>query len=195
MNKNKKNIILLGIVILVLVGLFTLIYSFNEAKKLARSQSASNKLQAELDSAKNRLLAENERLAELRRQSFFFKISEEEYAKTKKLVDSTNIFFTNADSDNPEINVPTKNQTIEDEINARRAKINEILRIWADNNAHSRETDKKLIEEIKIYLLMIQAYLAQLQSIVSSLSAGGSSGLTTAQINYYAPLWRRVQTP
>jgi len=187
MQNSKK--IFIAIVTILLAGavLGSVIYFFNQAKKQSTSQKTQTELQADLAIARKNLAIETKRLAELRNNSYFHKISEEEYLKTKKLVEQTDIFFKDANSDQPKILLQTKNKIIETEINNKRAQINKFMKIWADNNAHSLETDKKLIAEIKTYLLVIQSYINQLQDIVSDLSINNSA-LSASQINSYGAL-------
>jgi hypothetical protein len=183
MNKTKKIISLFIIIALAFVILFVYLYSFNEAKKLARDQAAANKIQVELEIARQKLETENQKLRELRINSAWGKMSEAQYLKTKKLVAELDIFFKNPDSSHPEIQLRTDNKIIAEEINSRRLKITEVLKIWADNNKNSLETEQKFIEEIKTALLFIKAYLEEIKSIVTDLHP--DSELTAGQINSY----------
>lgn len=184
---NKKIIISAITIILALVVVGTLLYSFNEAKKLAESQAVYNQQLADLELAKKKTAEENAKLRELRNKSLLNKVARAEYEKIKNLLAKTDIFFKNADTDHPEIQLKTKNKIIEDEVNARRQKIFEIMTLWAYNNDNSIETDQKLIDEIKTYLLIIGAYLEQLKDIVGDLSSG-DSGLTAEEIRSYETL-------
>lgn len=180
MSKIKKNIILVIIIIIALASVFSVAYLFSQFKK----QEDPSKLLAELEVAQRNREIEIARLNEIREKSYFLKVSKAEYLKTKELIARIDIFFKNPNSDRPEIQLKTKNKVIETEINAKRLKITEILRIWDDNNTNSLETDQELIEEIRVYLLIIQEYSKQLQSIVSDLSIE-DSGLTALEINSY----------
>ncbi len=167
-----KKIIYLIIITLIAFGLiFGLIYFFNQAKGGQKNNSG---LRAELDIARQNLEKETKLLQELRGQSYFAKVSAEEYAKIKKLVERTNIFFDKAESATPKIIITTPNKVVEAEINTLRARVNNILIIWAKDNNSSTETDQALLDKIKDYLLIIQSYLDQLQDIVSGLTLSGS---------------------
>lgn len=184
--KNKKIISKLIIFVLVLAIIFGFIYFFKEIRIMIKGQTTSNKL-TDLELAKKNLEAEKTRLQEIRDKTYFGRVSKEQYEKTKKLVSQTDIFFKNPNSNHPEIQIKTNNATLIAEINARRQQINEAMRLWAENNANSLETDQKLIAEIKTVLSIIKIYIDQLKSMVKRLSVT-NSGLTTDQINSFVEI-------
>jgi hypothetical protein len=117
-------------------------------------------------------------------RSYAMQVSQEQYLKIKSLVDKTNIFFKDADTLNPQIQIKINNKTLEDGINAKRIKINQLLLTWDENNKRSLKTDQALVNEIKESLLYIQSYVEQLETIVLNLSPE-DSGFSAEQINSY----------
>lgn len=188
MNKIKKTIIW-SIIIITAVGILTFIfYSFNQVQ----IPNNKTKILSDLNQAQNRLTEEESKLKNVRQQSYWYKVSSAEYLKTKKLVARTDVFFKDPNGVNPKIQLITKNQIITDEINLKRQKINKLLEIWNQNNDLSLQTDSELIKEIQNYLLIIQAYLNQLQDITSNLSA--DNNLTTEQITNYNSMVQESST-
>jgi hypothetical protein len=184
MNKTKKTISILIIIILSFIILFVCLYSFKEAKRLATDQAITDKNLADLESAKQKMDLENKRLSELRGKSYAMQVSQEQYLKIKSLVDKTNIFFRDADSLHPKIQIKINNKTLEDKINAKRLKINELLLTWDENNKRFLETDQALINKIKLSLKYIESYVEEIQTIVFDLSTKDSE-LSNEQINLY----------
>jgi hypothetical protein len=183
MYKPKKTTATIIVVLLAFIALGSVYYSFNEARKLASDRAVQNQSEADLKIAKDNFDLENKRLKEIRAKSYLMKISREQYTKTKKLVDQTNVFFKDADSLHPEIILKTGNRTTETEINAKRLKINLLLQDW-DNNEDSIETNQEIIDKIKTVILFVQSYMSQLQTIVYDLPTN-SDGLTNEDINAY----------
>ena len=184
MNITKKNLSLIIIVILSIVVLFVCIYSFKEAEKLAVGQDITNKNLVDLETARQKIDLEKKRLIELRGKSYAMQVSQEQYLKIKSLVDKTNIFFRDADSLHPKIQIKINNKTLEDKINAKRLKINELLLTWDENNKRFLETDQALINKIKLSLKYIESYVEEIQTIVFDLSTKDSE-LSNEQINLY----------
>jgi hypothetical protein len=184
MNKTKKNIYILITIVLSIFVIFACFYLFKEVKKMVSNNMVANKNLADLEIAKQKIDLEKKQLDELRSKSYAMQVSLEQYLKIKSLVDKTNIFFKDADSLNPQIQIKTKNRKIEDKINAQRLKINKLLLTWEENNKHSLETDQVLINQIKTAVLYIESYVEQIQSIVFELSSN-DSGLSNEQINSY----------
>ncbi len=181
MNKTKKNLSILILITLSFTVLFFFLYSFKEARKLTADRALTN---SNLETARKKLELENKRLIEMRGKSYAMQVSQEQYLKVKSLVDKTNIFFKDADTLHPQIKIKTKNKTLEDKINARRMKINELLLTWEENNKRFLETDQALISQIQVALVYIDSYVGQLKTIVFGLSAE-DSGLSDEQINSF----------
>ena len=184
MNKTKQKLSILMIIILSFIILFVYFYTFKEAKKMTADQATTSKNLADLEAAKQKVDFEKKRLNDLKSKSYAVQVSKEQYLKIKSLVDETNIFFKNANSLHPQIQIKIKDKALEDKINAKRVKINELLLTWEENNKSSMETSQSLINQIKIALLYIQSYVDQIHAIVFGLSAE-DSGLSNEQINSY----------
>ena len=188
MSKIKKYLIYIVVIISVAIIFGGVIYFFNQAQKQILKEKSPAELLADLETAKQKLAAETTRLREIRAGSYLISVSEAEYEKAKNLVTKTNIFFLNPEGSRPEIQLKINNKIIATEINNRRAKINEMLKAWSEND-QSLETDLKLLEDIKTYLIIIQVYLDQLESVVADLSTN-DSGLTAGQIDSYTTIVR-----
>jgi multidrug efflux pump subunit AcrA (membrane-fusion protein) len=110
----------------------------------------------------------------------------EGYTKAQSaLVNYSDGLFTNAQSVNPGIIVPTDSTTIQNAINAERITVSDSLNAWSNIlSSVQTSTVTQVIPKINTYLIVEKTFMSNLSTIVSRLSPG-NSGLSQATIDGY----------
>ncbi len=109
------------------------------------------------------------------------------YVKAQSsVVNNADIFFTNAQSANPVINVPTQSSAIQTAINQERLAIANSLFSWKAFIDNMRDTDNVsiLLAKSENYLNIIKSFMSDLSAIVNNLNPANSS-LSQTTINTY----------
>ena len=122
-----------------------------------------------------------------------------EYSDAALAVNKTDVLFNNPDSNNPQLKIKTQDPTVQQQIDAKRLQITQILIQWeslfgsstpnsiSQNSiqsvllSSSVKIDPALIKKAEDEIIIVQTYLQQLQVIVAGL-VPDNSGLTAAEI-------------
>jgi hypothetical protein len=165
------------------------IYFINRSHDRAAALKAQEKkIQRRITVAKVRVQNETEKLNDLvsgfRNSLPQTARMQDSYSRMAITIDRTDVFFSNPDSSNPDIKIPTKTALIEKNINNLRARINERLTELQRDVYTPQANMQNLIIEARQDADIIRQYAQELSQIVNNLTPE-NSGLTEAQIESY----------
>lgn len=179
-----------GFVVQVLIALIAVFVS-SGVYLFIYSQNREARVQAKLESAREKAAAETQKLDGLKKEFRdahpLFAAIENGYIGVTGIVENTDIFFD--DSENPQIKIKTKTSAIQADINAKRAQIESLLKEWKEKAALALATqvNASTINSIQASAGTIQSFIEELATIIDALTPA-NSGLTQSQIDAYADM-------
>lgn len=179
-----------GFVVQVLIALIAVFVS-SGVYLFIYSQNREARVQAKLESAREKAAAETQKLDDLKkefRDTYPLHVAiQDQYAKVIEVMFTVDILFDTSDSAHPDIKLKTKNSAVETTINAKRALIETMLEEWKQKAAIAlaTQTNTATLNSIQESANVIQSFINELASIVDALTPANSD-LSQSEIDSYA---------
>jgi len=179
---------ILAILVLLSGGVF--FYAKAQSKKELAKQAQVQDIKNKIVDAEAQVRTETSKLNYLsgifRDQNPVYAVVHDYYQRVSDAIESTDAVFQNPATSKPEIKVSTKTETIKQNINDKRAKMNLLLAQWKKmaNAAFVQETSKNTIQNIQKDAQAILSFIQSVHTIVVALTPE-NSGLTQAEIDAY----------